>query len=82
MEEDNADDSGERNKKRAMANMFRAIVSLETGEGLLFCPTALIEIRADAKGRPLRPRKLGTGGLRIRTRKRLTADGGQSIMAR
>ena len=59
-----------------MAQLFKIIVNLEVGEGLLFCPTALIAV-----GKGMELQKLGTDHVRIHVRKRLTADGGRSLMA-
>ncbi|KAJ5669577.1 hypothetical protein N7462_010647 [Penicillium macrosclerotiorum] len=83
-------------------DLFRRIVQLSTGEALLFCPTALLdvirgnvelgmqsklhgsnsmidneEITADSH----RPIQLGTNYAHIRIRKRVTADGGRSLIA-
>ena len=68
-------------RKKAITRLFKEIVNLETGEGLLFCPTALIDCDSGTDSTSVQPHKLGTGYLRMRTRKRLTADGGISIMA-
>jgi hypothetical protein len=83
-------------------DLFRKIVQLSTGEALLFCPTALLNVmgRGDANGRgwgssdadrgtddenfttgnhhAVQP---GAGHVRVRVRKRVTADGGRSIIA-
>ncbi|RBR09934.1 uncharacterized protein FIESC28_09680 [Fusarium coffeatum] len=63
-------------------DLFSHIVSLETGEALLFCPSALIDIRAaracNSKSSLM---QLGSSAMKVRIRKRITADGGQSVMA-
>jgi hypothetical protein len=46
-----------------------------TGEGLLFAPSALA-LRRDGT-----PGALGAGWLTVRTRRRLTLDGGRTILA-
>ena len=59
--------------------MLCRIAALNTGQALLFSPTALIKIEKEDGG--IRVTKLNNGFLEITTRKRLTADGGRSIMA-
>lgn len=78
-------------------DLFRKIVHLNTGETLLFCPTALLDIMRrgdstsseseqitddeDVTGGNHYPVQLGTGHVHVRVRKRITADGGRSIIA-
>lgn len=76
-----------------LADLFRKIVSLRTGEALLFAPSAAIGVKnvpdenldGDSDDSTDDERKevvrLGHGVLKIRVRKRVTQDGGQSIMA-
>lgn len=52
------------------------IVELEPGEALNFSPSAMLE---SVEGQ--RPRKLGVQWLKVRVRRRLTEDGGNSILA-
>ncbi|KAH9436823.1 hypothetical protein MCOR02_000486 [Pyricularia oryzae] len=64
--------------------VFSRIVKLRVGEALVFAPSAAIGV--NVHGRKQRSggsafRKLGSGILKIRTRARVTADGGRSIMA-
>ncbi|KAI1660263.1 hypothetical protein F4813DRAFT_401205 [Daldinia decipiens] len=60
--------------------LFEAIIALQTGEALLFCPTAQIDVdKSTNKRTQVKP--LGNGHVKIKIRKRLTADGGKSIMA-
>ncbi|RKL28132.1 hypothetical protein BFJ72_g12592 [Fusarium proliferatum] len=63
-------------------DLFPHIVGLEPGEALLFCPNALIDIGA-AGASNSKPSliHLGSSTMKVRIRKRITADGGQSIMA-
>ena len=70
---------------RDIKSILRKIVQLEAGEALLFSPTAIVDL---VKQRSLSDfdteltiEKLGMAYLKIRVRKRLTADGGKSIMA-
>ncbi|KAF5570113.1 P-loop containing protein [Fusarium pseudoanthophilum] len=63
-------------------DLFSYIVSLETGEALLFCPNALIGIGAAGASNSIPSLiQLGSSTMKVRIRKRITADGGQSIMA-
>ncbi|KAJ5906081.1 uncharacterized protein N7473_002997 [Penicillium subrubescens] len=77
-------------------DLFRKIVHLKTGEALLFCPTALLDImrRSDSTSSDSEQTtddedvttgnhyavQLGAGHVHIRVRKRVTADGGRSII--
>ncbi len=52
------------------------IVELEPGEALMFSPSAMLEpVEGEA------PRRLGMEWLKVRVRRRLTEDGGKSILA-
>ncbi|KAK4695945.1 hypothetical protein P7C71_g1897, partial [Lecanoromycetidae sp. Uapishka_2] len=67
--------------KRDVVEIFKRVVNLEAGEALLFSPSAMTGPEKEG-GRPgLRMQKLGTGYLKVRVRKRLTTDGGRSILA-
>lgn len=64
--------------------IFNAIVALQAGEALLFSPSAImdIEVTTDADGSlALKAQKLGKEYIKVGVRKRLTADGGRSMMA-
>ncbi len=62
--------------KRDARSIFAEIVELEPGEALIFSPSAVLEpVEGEA------PRKLGMEWLKVRVRKRLTEDGGRSILA-
>ncbi|KLJ13847.1 hypothetical protein EMPG_11229 [Blastomyces silverae] len=79
--------------KYAPDNLFSRIVTLKTGEALVFCPSAILDITSDealeesmlSPGEPklkaLRIRELGPRYVRVRIRKRVTTDGGRSILA-
>ena len=63
-------------EKRDVRSVFAEIVELEPGEALIFSPSAMLEL---VKGKA--PRKLGLDWLKVRIRRRLTEDGGKSILA-
>ncbi|XXG99429.1 hypothetical protein Hte_005768 [Hypoxylon texense] len=58
------------------AAMFAHIVRLKVGEALLFAPSAVLSIDSSSS-----IRKLNHDVLKIRVRKRVTEDGGKSVMA-
>ena len=62
--------------KRDARSIFAEIVELEPGEALMFSPSAVLEL-VDGEA----PRKLGMEWLKVQVRKRLTEDGGRSILA-
>ncbi|KAI1773111.1 hypothetical protein F4818DRAFT_118241 [Hypoxylon cercidicola] len=62
-------------------SLFDEIVSLRTGEALLFCPTAQLDVVKDPEDEEDMVKPLGKGHAKIKIRKRLTADGGKSIAA-
>ena len=62
--------------KRDARSIFAEIVELEPGEALMFCPSAVLEL---VEGEA--PKNLGMDWLKIRVRRRLTEDGGRSILA-
>lgn len=57
------------------AELFELIVGSNTGEALVFCPSAMLDF-SDGEAR-----RLNEGFVRARIRNRLTADGGRSILA-
>ncbi|KAI9766483.1 MAG: hypothetical protein M1835_007179 [Candelina submexicana] len=71
-------------EKRNIKKIFKTIVDLNVGEALLFSPSAMLDVANDNlenrhdEGRLV---KLGTKYLKVRIRKRITADGGKSVMA-
>ena len=69
---------------RNTQEIFRKIVTLQAGEALLFSPSAMLDVsdKMDAEGQVRQiVRKLGMEYVKIRVRRRITADGGRSIMA-
>lgn len=56
-------------------HLLNEIVALNVGESILFSPNAMLDV-VDGM-----PRKLGTGHVKFKTRIRLTADGGRSVLA-
>ena len=86
--------TGEESAKRDIAFTFAEIAGLEVGEALVFSPSAILKgpvavKDAETTGKKREvicpedvvPEKLGTGCMKMRVRKRLTEDGGTSIMA-
>ena len=69
--------------KRDIRELFKTIVNLRAGQALLFSPTAMLDVRRrPQKGENSeRAIKLGMRYVEMYVRKRLTTDGGQSIMA-
>ncbi|KAJ4859208.1 hypothetical protein T069G_07475 [Trichoderma breve] len=69
--------------KELATELFHKIVALRRGEALLFCPSAIIGLRTA----PIKLEnhssliKLSHGHLKIQVRKRITEDGGRSILA-
>lgn len=72
------DDDPQRDSKE----IFKAIVNLRTGESLVFSGTAMLDVITSANGQqnPV-AQKLGLGYIKMWVRKRLTVDGGRSVMA-
>lgn len=68
------------------SGLFQEIVSLNTGEALLFAPNAAIDLSEKTlshfnEQRNVTPERLGPGVLKVLIRKLVTQDGGRSIMA-
>jgi len=61
--------------KTDIQELFKDIVNLNVGEHLLFSPSAMLDV-VDGKAT-----KLGMNHVKCKTRPRITADGGRSIMA-
>ena len=68
---------GGTNNGQIAMNLFAQIVELRVGEALLFAPNAVL----DVSGISGRVKKLSNGVLKVRIRKRVTEDGGRSVMA-
>lgn len=60
--------------------LFNTIVNLRVGEALLFCPTAQIGVGQN-EGRYQVLQALGSNYVKVKMRKRLTTDGGRSMLA-
>ncbi|KAK8043857.1 hypothetical protein PG994_012695 [Apiospora phragmitis] len=60
--------------------LFETIVTLQTGEALLFCPTAQLGLDVSDEGL-VGLKALGSHYTKLKIRKRTTVDGGRSIMA-
>lgn len=73
--ETNAMDLEEGDLDDSMA-LFAQIVRLRVGEALLFAPSAVLSVDGDFVAK-----KLNHGVLKVRVRKRVTDDGGRSVMA-
>lgn len=74
------EDSSDRDIKQ----IFKLIVNLEVGQALLFSPSAMLDVKvkSTAEGTPIsRVEKLGLRYVKVKVRKRLTEDGGRSILA-
>ncbi|KAE9967994.1 hypothetical protein EG327_011238 [Venturia inaequalis] len=72
-------------KNESGLEIFRDIVSLRTGEALVFCPKAMLDTVTKDPDQPLSAttsiRELQSAYFKMQVRKRVTADGGKSIMA-
>jgi hypothetical protein len=63
-------------------DLFTHIIELGTGEALLFCPSALVDAGTTRVSNPEASFvQLGSSTMKVRIRKRITEDGGTSIMA-
>ncbi|KAL9101853.1 MAG: hypothetical protein Q9163_002937 [Psora crenata] len=67
--------------QKDVATIFKRIVELDAGQALLFSPSAMLKVAGTPSENKSKVDKLGTAYVKIRVRKRLTADGGRSIMA-
>ncbi|KAM0803392.1 hypothetical protein BDR22DRAFT_801862 [Usnea florida] len=64
--------------KQGVQDVFKQIVELEAGQGLIFSPSAMLGVDDNRKTRML---KLGIQYIKVLIRQRRTADGGRSILA-
>ena len=62
-------------EKRNPDEIFRQILKLRVGEALAFAPATILRRKYSGK-----PERLGSSLLQIKVRKRLTWDGGKSIL--
>lgn len=60
-------------------DLFETIISLNTGEALIYCPSAPIKGSMD---KDFSANVLGNTYVRVKIRARLSEDGGKSVMAR
>ena len=70
--------------KSASDDVFRTIVGLRTGQALLFCPEAMLDVVETESGIPparKEVRELKDSFILVSIRQRVTADGGRSVMA-
>jgi len=56
--------------------MFERIVDLKVGESLVFSPSSYIGLKNEGG-----PEKLGSSVMKMKTRMRMGADGGRSVLA-
>lgn len=62
-------------------SLFETIVALRTGEALLFCPTAAMDLLEMPGTGHAQLQKLGGEYIKVKIRERVTVDGGRSILA-
>jgi hypothetical protein len=74
------DEETEKAKGVTTRQIFRDIVKLRAGEALLFSPSSMIGLEKGPTGE-IGMKRLGAAYLKIKVRKRLTTDGGKSVMA-
>lgn len=77
---DSSDSASARDKGGSAKGLFAKVVNLRVGEALLFAPSAMVNLETDDVG-SVTLKRLGDGFLKIRVRMKLTADGGESVMA-
>lgn len=86
------DVSASRVSKYSTWSLFSRIVGLGTGEALVFCPNAILDVshadNAEREGDPSAHQaaqsimaEQGSSYFKMKVRKRITADGGRSILA-
>lgn len=77
------DSSDSSNSVKKADSLFAKIVCLKTGEALVFCPSAVLDMigkNGSTMERPLTC-ELGRQCIKMKVRSRVTADGGKSILA-
>ncbi|PYI08410.1 hypothetical protein BO78DRAFT_441894 [Aspergillus sclerotiicarbonarius CBS 121057] len=76
-----SNDAGAEEGNEATKSLFERIVRLGVGEALVFAPSAVVVNGQVGGDDGCEVRKLGEGGLRVMVRKRLTVDGGKSVLS-
>ncbi|KAJ0123690.1 hypothetical protein J7T55_012159 [Diaporthe amygdali] len=64
-------------QRQAASSLFAQIVELRPGQALVFSPNAVVGVDGEGQAN-----KVGSGVLKVCVRKRVTEDGGRSVMAR
>ncbi|WYZ42199.1 hypothetical protein EsH8_V_001094 [Colletotrichum jinshuiense] len=67
--------------KDPMMEVFKLIVSLQTGQALVFAPSTVLGLNEKGLDRPAVLQRLAHRALRVKVRSRLTRDGGRTVMA-
>lgn len=67
--------------KDAMMEMFSTIVSLHTGQALVFAPSLVLGLGGMGKDGMAKLQRLAHRALLVKVRSRLTTDGGRTVMA-
>ncbi|KAK1573235.1 uncharacterized protein LY79DRAFT_697908 [Colletotrichum navitas] len=67
--------------KDPMMEIFSMIVSLHTGQALVFAPSAVLALHEKGVNEPAVLQRLAHRALRVMVRSRLTRDGGRTVMA-
>ncbi|KAF9878341.1 hypothetical protein CkaCkLH20_04379 [Colletotrichum karsti] len=67
--------------KDPILELFAMIVSLHTGQALVFAPSAVLGLQEGANGKQAVLQRLAHRALRVKIRSRLTKDGGRTVMA-
>lgn len=57
-------------------SIFREITGLDTGQAVVFCPTAIIDVRSETG----KPKMLRDAYFKLAVRPRVSADGGKSVL--
>lgn len=79
-ETSSTDEGMEKRNNDNTKKIFSDIVKLRAGEALLFSPSAIVGLERSSTGE-IGMKRLGSAYLKARVRKRLTTDGGKSVMA-
>lgn len=68
------------NQSDLESKLLGKILALRQGEAFLYSPNSIIDV-SEARGTDAHPIRLGSDAIKIRIRKRVTLDGGRTIMA-